>query len=41
MNNITMTAPKTPMPEEFNDRKINMVRIKEMRCNKPVQKDEI
>ena len=27
--------------QDFNDRKINMVRIKEMRCNKPVQKDEI
>ena len=41
MNNITMTAPKTPMPEEFNDRKINMVRIKEMRCVKPVPQDGV
>ena len=27
--------------QEFNDRKINMVRIKEMRCEKPVPQDGV
>ena len=32
MNNIS---------QDFNDRKINMVRIKEMRCEKPFPKDGV
>ena len=27
--------------QDFNDRKINMVRIKEMRCEKPVPQDGV
>lgn len=35
MNNINKSR------QDFNDRKINMVRIKEMRCVKPVSQDGV